>query len=73
MTNFYDNIDNMFDILYDKYNNNTIFLDELIELKSNIIKSYEITKLDKSFEKSIVKSIKLRHFKVKEDGKINSY
>lgn len=71
MDNFYSLIDNLFNILLDKYENNIDIINDLIELKKNIINNYDITN-NKSYEYYIINSIKKKLIKIDNNGNISS-
>lgn len=63
--NFIEKIEEHFDILYDKYESNTIILNELIQLKLSIINDYSIIDNDISYLNC---SIKKKNFLIDENG-----
>lgn len=67
--NIYDDMDEYFNSLIDKYNNNDILIDELIQLKKNLIILYE-SKYD-NFQNHIIKNIKKKSFQMNDKGEIN--
>jgi hypothetical protein len=68
---FANKIEYRFDILYEKYKNDIKFMNDLIELKKLLIDDYNIVNLDKSEENYIADAIKVKHFKITDDGIIS--
>lgn len=71
MENFYSIIDNYFNLLLNKYDGNIEVLNDLLNLKSNIIKTNDLYN-NKSYECYIINSIKKKNFQIDNEGRINS-
>jgi len=73
MTNFYNDLDFIFENVMEKYINEDELILNLVGLKTKIISLYENVNKDRSYELYIANSIKKKYFNINEDGSINSY